>query len=226
MITQKFTYHKLKQLNLPEGRRYETPSNERLPSVTTVLSATKTEEQAIALAKWRARVGHDAATAITTESAGRGTRMHKFLEEYVLDDAMTEAGTNPHSITARAMAMTVVERGLVNCSEYWGSEVPLYCPTLYAGTSDLVGVHKNEPAILDFKQSNKPKKTEHIGDYFIQLCAYMMAHNEVYGTDIKRGVILMCTPELVYQEWVLEGSEQKKYMNIWLEKLHEYYSKH
>jgi len=123
------------------------------------------------------------------------------------------------------MAKSIIEQGLVNCSEYWGTEVPLYFPKIYAGTTDLVGIHDNSESILDFKQSNKLKKREWIDDYLVQLAAYAVAHNEVHGTKIRKGVILMCTADNTYQEFVIEGSEFDHWESKWLERLEQYYTK-
>ena len=93
------------------------------------------------------------------------------------------------------MAQRVIEQGLCNVSEYYGIECTLYYPGLYAGQTDLVCIHKGEDAIVDFKQTNKPKKREWIEDYCVQLTAYNMAHNYVYKTNIQKGVIKMCSKD-------------------------------
>ncbi len=220
----KFKYEAIKRIDTPEGRRYATPDGEKLPSVTTVLSATTPIEKKQALQEWRNRVGHKKAQEITTEAAGRGTRMHKFLEDYIKTGTLSESGSNPYSIQSHRMADSIIRQGLVNCNEYWGTEVPLYFPGVYAGTTDLCGIHSGSEAIMDHKQTNKPKKREWIEDYFIQLCAYAVAHNEVHGTKIRKGVIFMCDPNAVYQEFILEGDEFDKYENIWFKRLEQFYS--
>lgn len=225
MITSKFNYTSLSRVETPDGRKYVDPSGVPLPSVTTILSATAPYEKVQALNNWKKKVGEKKAAEVSAESAGRGTRMHKFLEEYVELDHLTEAGTNPYSIQAHAMASTVVSNGLVNCNEFWGNEVQVYSPSLFAGTTDLIGVHLGTPAIIDFKQTNKPKKTEWITDYFIQLCFYATGHNDVYNTDIKKGVIMMCSPSLEYQEWVIEGAEWDKYLYQMWKRLEAYHSR-
>ena len=123
----------------------------------------------------------------------------------------------------KAMAQQIIDNGLVYVDEVWGIEQALYFPKLYSGTTDLVGVYKGEPAIMDFKQSNKPKKLEYVDDYFMQLTAYRLAHNEVYGTDIKRGVIFVCTRDEMYQQFDLDESNYKHWESAWWDKLEEYY---
>jgi genome maintenance exonuclease 1 len=168
-------------------------------------------------------VGEQKAQAITTEAANRGTRMHKFLEDYIKGIPMNESISNPFAQQSQKMAKIVISEGMCNVSEVWGSEVPLYFPELYAGTTDCVGVHLGDEAILDFKQTNKLKKREHIDDYFIQLTAYAMAHNEVHGTNIRKGVILMCSKDYVYQEFILEPADFDYWTERWCKRVEEYY---
>lgn len=221
----KFKYEALKRIDTPEGRRYATPDGNKLPSVTTILDATKSEESKQALANWRKRVGAVQAQAITTEAAGRGTRMHKWLENYIKTGETGDPGSNPYSIQSHAMAHSIIVQGLSKCNEYWGTEVPLYFPSVYAGTTDLCGVHDNTEAIMDHKQTNKPKKREWIDDYFVQLAAYANAHNEVHGTKIRKGVIFMCSAANEYQEFIVEGAEFDKYTDLWFKRCEAFYLK-
>ena len=219
----KYKYEAIKRIDTPEGRRYATPDGEKLPSVTTILDATKSEESKKALNEWRKRVGTQKAQAITTEAANRGTRMHKFLEDYIKTGIISASGSNPYSIQSHKMAQTIISEGLSNCTEYWGTEVPLYYPRIYAGTTDLCGIHDGSEAIMDHKQTNKPKKREWIDDYFVQLAAYANAHNEVHGTKIRKGVIFMCSADNIYQEFIVEGNDFDKYSDMWFARVEKYY---
>lgn len=219
----KFTYTKIDRVDTPEGRRYATPDGEKLPSVTTILDATKSEESKQALNEWRKRMGAAKAQAITTEAASRGTRMHKWLETYVKTGATGDPGSNPYSKQSHQMAHSIITQGLSKCTEYWGTEVPLYFPKVYAGTTDLVGVHDGSEAIMDHKQTNKPKKREWIDDYFVQLAAYATAHNELHGTNIRKGVIFMCSAANEYQEFIVEGAEFDGWVDTWFQRVEKYY---
>ena len=231
----KFDYRPLSRENVNGKRQYVTP-NGKVPSVTTILEATKPAEAKKALYEWRKRVGPEKAQAITTDAANRGTRMHTYLETYVKTGLLPPRGSNPFSWASHMMAEQVIGNGLCNVSEYWGVEVPLYFPEIYAGTTDCCGVHNSSESILDFKQTNKPKKEEWIDDYKLQLVAYATAHNEVYKTNINKGVILMCIkPELhettyeiiipaVYQEFIIEGNDFNYWTNRWWERVHQFYS--
>lgn len=222
-IPNKFTYVPINRETIDGERRYATPDGEKLPSVTTILSATAPKEKLEALNEWRKRVGPKRAQEITTEAAGRGTRMHKWLEDYIKTGQIGKPGSNPYSIQSHKMAETIIYQGLSKCNEYWGTEVPLYFPKIYAGTTDLVGVHDGDEAIMDHKQTNKPKKREWIEDYFLQLAAYANAHNEVHGTKIRKGVIFMCSADNIYQEFLLEGTEFDHYSDLWFRRLEQYY---
>ena len=191
-----------------EGKRHYVFDKEKLPSVTTILDQTQSAEKRESLAKWREKVGEDNATRIVDESAARGTAMHKILEKYVLDEGYldeTTVGKQAHN-----MALQVIQSGLSNVTEYYGTECTLYYPGLYAGQTDLVGIHKGQNAIIDFKQTNKPKRREWIDDYFMQLSAYAMAHNILFNTQITKGVVMMCSKDNYYQEFIVEGEEFKK----------------
>jgi genome maintenance exonuclease 1 len=224
MLIQKFDYSPINRETIDGKRHYCLPDGSKVPSVTTILDKTKPESSRIALANWRKSVGEAKAQAITTEAASRGTRMHKWLETYVKEGDMGTPGSNPFSKQSHGMANVIVFEGLgKNVNEYWGVEVPVYYSGLYAGTTDCIGVWKGRPAIMDFKQTNKPKKREWIDDYFLQLAAYALAHNETYGTDIKSGVILMCSANNEYQQFEIHDDEFEHWSQEWLKRVEMYY---
>lgn len=233
MIISRYNYTPCDRTTIDGKRHYCLPDGSKVPSVTTILDKTKSEESRQALANWRKAIGEQKAQQITTEAANRGTRMHSYLESYVLNDDMKPLPNNPYAHPSWFMAAEVILNGLCNVDEFWGVEVPVYYSGLYAGTTDCIGVWKGQPAIMDFKQSNKPKKREYIGDYFLQLCAYAQAHNNMHGTEINQGVILMAvqpklledntysTPE--YLEFVIEGEEFVYWSSEWNKRVELYY---
>lgn len=203
------------------GKRvYQTPDGESLPSVTTILSSTK---DMTALNEWRKRIGEDKANQITKEAAGVGTAMHGNLERFIAG-VQRQPGNNPVHVQANKMADIIIENGLKDIDEVWAMEQSLYFPGLYSGTTDLVAVYKGNPSVCDYKQTNKPKKEEWIEDYKLQLVAYIMAHNEVYGTDIREGHVFMCSRDLQYQQFDLWPNDFNKYQDLWLKKVEEYYT--
>jgi genome maintenance exonuclease 1 len=233
MIIKKYDYSALSRTTIEGKRHYCLPDGSKVPSVTTILDRTKSEESREALARWKKSVGAERAQQIVTEAANRGTRMHSYLEAYLAQDDMKPLPTNPYAHPSWFMAAQVILEGLVHVDECWGVEVPVYYSGLYAGTTDLVGQWKGRPAIMDFKQTNKPKKREYIDDYFIQLAAYAQAHNDTHGTTIDTGTILMCvqpkqlpdgtydTPQ--YQEFEVGAEEFAHWTNEWNKKVELYY---
>ena len=206
-----------------DGFRTYDVNEEKLPSVTTILGATKDQESIDSINRWKARVGEETATRIKEQAASRGTNMHLHLERHITGEGhldLTEEGK-----VAKAMADTIIDKGFNDLQEIWGSEVTLFYPGLYAGATDLVGTYDYEDSIIDFKQSNKPKRKEWVEDYFMQLGAYAMAHNQVYKTEITQGVILMCTPDNYFQKFQVKGKEFIEYQHKFLEKVDQYYKK-
>ena len=206
-----------------DGIRTYAVGKEKLPSVTTILKATQSDDKRQKLAQWQARVGKVEADRIRDTAASRGTNMHLHLEKFILGQGhldLTEEGK-----TAKSMAQTVIDKGLCDLQEIWGSEVTLWYPGLYAGATDLVGTYDYEDSIIDFKQSTKPKQRAWIDDYMMQLAAYAMAHNQVYGTEITQGVILMCTPDNYFQKFQVKGKEFISYQHKFLEKVDLYYKR-
>jgi hypothetical protein len=220
-FVEKIPYRNCQQINDPVTRKrvYLTPDGEKIPSVTTILSTTKDQTHLI---EWRKRIGEEEANRITKEAAGVGTAMHNNLERF-LAGLERMPGNNLVHVQANKMANVIIENGLKDVDEVWAMEQSLYFPGLYSGTTDLVAVYKGNPSICDYKQTNKPKKEEWIEDYKLQLVAYIMAHNEVYKTDIKEGHVFMCSRDLQYQQFDLWPDEYNKYQDMWLEKIRDYY---
>jgi hypothetical protein len=219
LIIKTFDYQPISRKQINGKRLYETPDGHAVASVTTILDATKDKTHLIA---WKKRVGEQKAQEIVTEAAGVGTRMHKYLEDYIDTGEWPQPGSNPYAQQAHGMAEVIKENALKDV-EVWGSEVALYMPQMYAGTTDLVGTYKGQPAIMDFKQTNKPKKVEWVVDYFLQLVAYAEAHNEVYGTNIREGHVFMCSRAGEYQQFDVWPDEYDEWRNEWYNRVYQYY---
>ena len=207
------------------GQRYEHHGSRtydfggiRLPSVTTILAKTKDQTY---LTNWKNKVGHEKAESIKNHSSKRGTSMHKFLENHITGvgyDDLSAIGEE-----ARPMANKIIEIGLTPVEEYYGSEVTMHYPGLYAGATDLVCLHNNMETIVDFKQANRPKRLEWIEDYFLQISAYAMAHDYVYKSQIRQGVIMVCTPDLYYQEFKIQDADLRHWKHKWIKRLDMYH---
>jgi hypothetical protein len=205
-----------------DERHYEV-GTEKLPSVTTILSCySKATRNESLLAKWKTRVGDVEADRIKNTAATRGTAMHSFLEHHLNGQGLLDLSDEGRA--ARSMAQTIIDKGLGDLSEIWGNEVVLYYPDLYAGQTDLCGIYQGRDSIIDFKQSNKPKRDEWIEDYYLQGAAYATAHDCIYGTEIEQTVILICTPDNFFQRFIVNGDRFRHYKSEWLKRVDRYYS--
>ena len=205
------------------GSRIYAVNKEKLPSVTSILQATQSEEKKASLANWKARVGVTEANRIKNDASSRGTSMHSFLEKYLLGQLNLEL-LEEEDNKSKKMADEIIEQGIKNkLSEIWGTEATLFYPGKYAGTCDACGVYEGQETILDFKQSNKPKKEEWIEDYYLQLGAYSLAHNVVYNSRITQGIVLLCTVDNLFQDFKIQGEKLQEYQNKFLEKVEQFY---
>ena len=216
---EKYNYVRVSRSEDHGSRTYDIDGT-KLPSVTTILAQTKDQSY---LDRWKAKVGYEEAERIKNLSSKRGTSMHKFIEKYITGvgyDDLTEIGQQ-----AKPMAQKIIDIGLTPVTEYYGSEVTLHYPGLYAGSTDLVCLHNEKETIVDFKQANKPKREEWIEDYYLQIAAYSMAHDCTHGSNIEQGVIMVCTPDLYFQEFKFEGEKMREYSHKFLDRLDQYYGR-
>ena len=190
-----------------------------LPSVTTILSNTKDKSF---LEDWKKRVGKENAKRIVQEASARGTSMHHQIEGWISGNGF--ADLTPAGKQAESMAKTVIKKGLEGRIEwYYGIEALMYYPNLYAGSADLICQHEGSLTVVDFKQTNKPKQEAWIEDYFMQLAAYSMAHDFVYKTEIDKAMIMMCSVDNYYQEWIISGAELRDWKHKFLARVDQYY---
>tara|TARA_B100000287_G_scaffold154283_1_gene145643 strand:- start:30 stop:719 length:690 start_codon:yes stop_codon:yes gene_type:complete len=218
----KFTYPKSIR-SIINGSRHYNLEDSNLPSVTTILKATQSEEDKAGIAAWKERVGYKEAERIKNEASNRGSSMHFFIEQFLLGkfnlDLLDEENIS------KKMAIEIIDNGLKNkLSEIWGAEATVYYPGKYAGTADCIGIYEGKETILDFKQSNKPKKEEYIEDYFLQIGAYSLAHNTVYNSKITQGAILLCTVDGLFQDFKIEGNELIDFQNKFLDRVEQFYN--
>ena len=209
--------------SLIQGNRHYDVNQEMLPSVTTILQGTQSEEKRKRLAEWRRKVGENVAERYKDEASRRGTAMHEFLEYYLQNKKILDLSDEGQA--ASGMGQAIVDQGFKDLSEIWGSEVTLFYPGLYAGQTDLCGIYQNRESIIDFKQTNKPKRKEWIEDYFLQLAAYAMAHDIIYKTCVDQGVILMCSKDGFFQKFTSNGREFTNFKHRFLRRVDNFYQK-
>lgn len=221
-IKSPYDYKEFKRTSVDGKRLYENPWGDPVPSVTTILSATQSAEKKAGLARWKKRVGDSEAQRIVTEASNVGSVMHNILEKWFKNEEYNPGNNMVHK-QAKVMAQVVIDNVEPDISEVWGSEVNLVAKDLYAGTTDLVGMYKGKPTIMDFKQTNKPKKREWIDDYFLQGAAYAGAHNEMYGTDISNIAVFMCSRAGEFQLFEVDITEFPQWELKWAERLEQFY---
>jgi len=215
-----YEYPKSMRSLVKNERHYEIGQS-KLPSVTTILSVTASDETRESLNKSKAQVGEIEADRIKNTAATRGTAMHSFLEHHLNGQGLLDLSDEGRE--ARNMAQTIIDKGFGDLHEIWGNEVVLFYPDLYAGQTDLCGVYQGRDSIIDFKQTNKPKKDEWITDYYLQGAAYATAHDCIYNTNIEQIVVLMCTPDNFFQRFIINGQRFRDYKSMWLGKVDHYY---
>ena len=218
-LEKKYDYQKYTRDN-DLGSRHYNVGDKKIPSVTTILSATQSPEKRASLDAWRARVGYQEAQRITTQAATRGTEMHYVLEQYI--NGQGYLNLSEDGAKARMMAHRVIEDGLGPLSTIFGSEVNLAYEDKWAGSTDLVGIYDDKPTIIDFKQSNKPKKEEWIEDYYYQIAAYSLAHKKQHG-EILQGFIAVCTKDCLFQGFKMDQNKLSEYEDKWFSKVENYY---
>lgn len=218
---KKYTYSNLQKVTDRSGERHYSLDGEKVPSVTTILDKTKSQKAKDSLNAWRERVGYSEASRISRESTLRGDKMHKYLEDALHGEQSLDFEI--FNDKEKKMSEVIINQGLnKKLDEIWGCETPLYYPNSHAGTTDLCGIYDNEESIIDFKSSTKTKKREWITDYFLQTCAYALAHNLQHDTNITQGVILMCTPNLEFQEFIIKDNEFLWYQKKFMERVDQY----
>lgn len=187
----KFNYEEV-NAKIELGYRWYDTKFGYYPSITSVLSGTKSKEAEEALASWRASLGEEKASEFSKAAADRGTNVHLLIERYLKrEDVLAPIGGSP-VLESDLKAFRALKLQLNKIEEVWGQEVPLFS-TKYevAGRCDCIGVYAGKPVIIDFKTSSRIKGDKDIEDYKVQLAFYAEAHNEMFGTSIEDGVILM-----------------------------------
>ena len=217
----KFNYPKSSR-SIVDGMRKYLFGEDKLPSVTSILNVTKSEEDKASLELWKQRVGYAEANKIKNEASSRGTFMHSYIEDFLrgrINESFFESNEQ-----YKSMAKEIIEKGIKGrLEEIYGMEETLYYPEKYAGTADMIAIFEGKDVVIDFKQANKPKKNDYIQDYFLQLGAYTLAHDVVHGTKMKAGIILLCTKDILFQEFKIDGAELEMYQNLFLGRVKKFY---
>jgi genome maintenance exonuclease 1 len=188
-----FNYQPIEAVTHPTSgvRLYKTPDGD-FPSITTMLGQTMPPDKAAVLQRWRDSIGHEEADAHSKRATDHGTMVHTCVERFLLGTPI-DAPVDGEPVPPRALeSVQSLKLKLKKISLIYGQEQAVWSKTLkLAGRFDCMGVYDGVPSIIDFKTSGRMKTREDIADYELQLAFYAIAHNELFGTDVRNGVILM-----------------------------------
>jgi ATP-dependent exoDNAse (exonuclease V) beta subunit len=211
-------YKELESYSFENMRMYKTPSGESLPSITTILGKTMSEEKQKSLANWYDSMGQAKAKAYTQKAANKGSNVHLLAERFLRGDDLQLNKFPPADVNV-FNAIKIKLRGITTKA----LEIPLFSETLgVAGRCDCIGEYKGELSIIDFKTSNRDKSDAQIYDYKLQITFYALACNEMFDTNISQGVILMSSGDGFPLEWVFNIND---YIAPLQEKIDLFYSK-
>ena len=212
MFTQiEVDYPSLTRETIDGVRYYDTPTGEKLVSITSVISHYNRE----IFREWRARVGNDEANKITKQSTSRGTDMHTLVEHYIRNQKL------PKVQPLSEMLFRMAKPDLNKIDNIHAIEQALFSKELgIAGSVDCIAEYEGELAVIDFKTSKKPKPRKWIDHYFVQCAAYACMLYEMTGIMVKKFVIIMACENgevEVYEEY-----DKRKYINLLSEYIREF----
>lgn len=187
-----FNYPTLSTTTFNGQRWYVTPEGSAYPSVTTVLGGTMSVEKEQSLQNWRKSLGETKANQVSKNATDNGTVLHTLIERYLKKEELFAPIPGYQIQPQNKSALNAIKNKLDKIEEIWCIEEAMYSNILeLAGRVDCIGVYKKRPCIIDFKTAGRIKNDKDIEDYKYQLAAYAIMHNELFGTDITNGTILM-----------------------------------
>ena len=214
-------FPQLLQENVDGVRRYVTPSGEKYPSVTTVLSDYNKE----GILEWRKKVGEEKANQISRAATTRGTGVHKALELYLKNEDVSslEMMPNVKSLFVRMKKEIEEKVNNIHCLED-----RLYSHKLkLAGTVDCIADFRGKRSVIDFKTSIRLKKKENIGNYFMQCAAYADMFTEMTSLPIEQVIVLIGVDTANFcQTLKIDGDELNHYRGELTKYIDAYYAKH
>ncbi len=206
------------------GKQYYVDAKgDRLPSVTTILNATKPQEQRDRLSNWKARVGTEEATRITSTASRRGTQTHKQIERYLLgENPVCSEASLPYWQSIQPVLEEVDTVRLVEGSVF-------HYNLSYSGKVDCVASYQGVPCVCEWKTADKPKGSiERLYEHPLQLTAYMGAVNEYYqdyGIEIAHALLVVAIPEREAEVFWFEREAMNEYWRQWEVRVAQYWEK-
>ncbi|BAY07143.1 PD-(D/E)XK nuclease family protein [Calothrix sp. NIES-2098] len=193
----------------------------RLPSVTTILNATKPQADRDRLINWKARVGTEEASRITTAASRRGTKTHKQIERYLLgENPVCSEASRPYWESIKPVLQEINTIRLVEGSVF-------HYDLKYSGKVDCIASYQGIPCVCEWKTSDKPKGAiERLYEHPLQLAAYIGAANKYYGDfgiQINHALLVVAIPEMSAEVFWLETDTIKYYWEQWETRVAEYW---
>jgi genome maintenance exonuclease 1 len=206
------------------GNQYYVDANgDRLPSVTTILNATKPQQDWDRLLNWRQRLGTEEANRIATTASRRGTQTHKYIQRYLqgLDTPCPDA-SRPYWESIKPVLQNIDIVRLI--------ESPVFHYNLsYAGVVDCVASYQGIPCVCEWKTADKPKGTiERLFDYPLQLTAYLGAVNHYYqdyGVKLNHALLVVAIPEMPAEVFWFENAAIELYWQEWEKRVAAYWQR-
>ena len=204
------------------GKQYYVDAKgSRFPSVTTILNATKPKEERDRLFNWKARVGTEEATRISTTASRRGTQTHKQIERYLLgQNPVCPEASLPYWESIKPILEEIDTVKLIEGSVF-------HYDLSYSGKVDCVASYKGIPCICEWKTADKPKNSiERLYEYPLQLVAYMAAVNDYYrdyNIKLNHGLLVVAIPEMSAEVFLFDSEVMNNYWEQWQKRVAEYW---
>ncbi|MBF2005416.1 MAG: PD-(D/E)XK nuclease family protein [Chlorogloeopsis fritschii C42_A2020_084] len=202
---------------------YMDDKGNRFPSVTTILNATKPQVDRDRLSNWKARIGTEEVTRISTTASRRGTQTHKQIERYLLgENPICSEASRPYWESIKPVLEKIDTVRLVEGSVF-------HYDLSYSGKVDCVASYKSVPCICEWKTADKPKGTvERLYEYPLQLTAYLGAVNEYYrdyGIDLNHALLVIAIPEIEAEVFWFEPQTMNSFWQKWEQRVAEYWQR-
>lgn len=214
-------HYRAKQVRQNGRQYYLNDQGEPLPSVSTILNATRPIEQREALNRWRERVGSEEATRISSTASRRGTGTHKQVERYLQGAAVVcPENIRPYWESIKLVLQEIDEVRLI--------EGTVFHPELgYSGKVDCVASYQGTPCLCEWKTADRPKQSlDRLNDYPLQLVAYWGAVNhsyQDYNINLSHALLAIAIPDQPAEVFWFDAAAIDHYWRQWEERVQLYW---
>jgi len=212
--TQPLPQLSVKQVRHNGSQYYVSDRGDRLPSVSTILNATRSPAQRAALTHWQQQVGMEEATRITSTASRRGTGTHKQVQRYLQGEAIVcPEPIRPYWESLKAVLQSVEQVRLVEGAVF-------HHGLGYAGKVDCIASYDGIPCLCEWKTADRPKQSiERLYDYPLQLVAYWGAANDSYNLNLNHALLAIAIPDLPAEVFWFDAEAIDYYWQQWQERV-------